>query len=116
MRVPFFELPYAPSVRSKYVLLDDAPQLRLSPAFKLDEVLDFLIRAKFGRLIETLRRPRILFHKRTRDTKRFCAIHLKIDRDQREGGGEVPESKNYCSDGYRSEDDPKNRTAKHGGF
>src|SRR5262249_904640 len=101
MRIPLFEVPDSPGVRSKYMLLDDAAQLRLSAAFKLDEVLDFLIGAKFRRLIEILGRPRILFHKRTRGTKRFCTIHLKIDRDQWEGGGEVLESKNCCGDGKR---------------
>ena len=75
MCVALFEKTHTPYVRSKDLVSQDSAQFRLTATLELDEVLNFLVRAKLGGPVEALRRPGIPLRKRARHPQCVRAIH-----------------------------------------
>src|SRR5262249_530608 len=79
MRIALFEKADPPCVRSEDLLSQNSAQFRLTTTFKLDEVLNLLVRAELSGLVEALRGPCILRRKRPRHLQCIRAIHPKVD-------------------------------------
>src|SRR5205814_1404703 len=116
VRIALFEVPHLPRVWREESLFEDASELRLAAAFELDEVLHFLVGAELRRLIPAGGRPCALLRQRAPRAERVLAIHLQIDRDERECRREVLECEKGRANREREEENPERWLSEHGGF